>query len=109
MLNLSLKQDSSTVPKPMILNVERLTNFDLPYVYHFIRAGIPLKLIRKSNMDLLTDRVSVYYRNYKIGEGTLTPEMVKQMGMRQNAEACVHEIHKEKYMPINKLEIQLTL
>ena len=93
----------------MILNVESLTNFDLPYVYHMIREGIPLKLIRKSNMDLLTDRVSVYFRNYKLGESTLTQDMVKQIGMRNSVEATVHVIQKEKYMPINRLEIQLTI
>ena len=90
-----------------IVSVEGLTNHDMIYVYHHIQCGSIVDL-KSAGTNVKGDpRYSVKYRNFLLGFVTLSGIM-KSFFMDQNEmQAEIAIISKDKFMPINRLDIQI--
>lgn len=90
-----------------IVAVEGLTNHDMIYVYHHIQCGSIVELKPVGTTVTGDPRYSVNYRNFLLGFVTLSGIM-KSFFMDQNEmQAEIATISKEKFMPINRLDIQI--
>lgn len=87
--------------------VEEIMNYDMIYVYHHIRIGTKVNL-ELSGTNLNGDpRYAVYYGLFHLGFITISGIMKAFYEGQQQGEAEIVALSKDKFMPINALDIQI--
>ncbi len=90
-----------------IAKVEELMNYDMIYIYHHLKVGSEVRLSfleTRLNGDL---RYEVSYANFKLGIvqlGGVTKDLYQG---DEELFATISSVSKDKYLPINSLDIQL--
>ncbi|MFT4602515.1 MAG: hypothetical protein ACI857_002701 [Arenicella sp.] len=89
------------------LSVSELMNHDMIYVYHHLAAGTMVEL-KRSSENLNGDPVfKVFYKSFLLGTVAVSGIMKSFYEQEQTVLAEISAISKDKYLPINKLDIQL--
>lgn len=90
-----------------IVAVEGLTNHDMIYVYHHIQRGSMVNLKSDGTNVTGDPRYSVKYRGFLLGFVTLSGIMKSFFMEHNEMQAEIATISKDKFMPINRLDIQI--
>lgn len=82
-----------------------IKRYDLPVIYHHLREGVDLTLRVEHN-----NSIAAYFKNFKIGYIPFGDHRtVKAMLERGFSVSCrVSRVVREKYLPTQSLEIQIT-
>jgi hypothetical protein len=92
-----------------ILSVDELLNYDMIYIYHHLSVGSVLTL-RFKEINLFDDPIYlVSYKGFEIGTVRVSGIMKSFVNEHDEFEAEISAIGKDKYMPIKKLDIQMSV
>ncbi|MCH2224783.1 MAG: hypothetical protein MK066_08450 [Crocinitomicaceae bacterium] len=89
------------------LSVSELMNHDMIYVYHHLTEGAVVELKRYSENIEGDPIFKVYYKAFLLGVVTVSGIIKSFYSSERSIIAEVSAVSKDKYMPINKLDIQL--
>ncbi|MBD3636212.1 MAG: hypothetical protein HUJ25_02630 [Crocinitomicaceae bacterium] len=102
--NLGIGQEMSI---KATIAVEELMNHDMIYIYHHLKNGSVVQL-EQSGINLKGEpRYAVKFRGFLIGYATIAGIMRTFFEDQKEAEALVVSVSKQKFMPINGLDIQI--
>lgn len=91
-----------------LVKVEQLTSFDMIYVYHLLSIGTKLTLVKKGeklNGDLV---YKVMFNSFKLGYVTISSFSKIMFREEEELDATISNLSKEKYLPLNNLELSVT-
>ena len=89
------------------LSVSGLMNYDMIYVYHHIKEGTQVELKRHSE-NIQGDPVfNVFYKGFMLGTVAVSGIISSFYVGEDSFFAEVSGVSKDKYLPINKLDIQV--
>lgn len=89
------------------LSVSGLMDYDMIYVYHHLTAGTMVEL-KRSSENLNGDPIfQVFYKSFLLGTVAVGGIMKSFYQKQESVIADISAISKDKYLPINKLDIQL--
>jgi len=89
------------------LSVSELMNHDMIYVYHHLNEGTQVELKRHSENMQGDPIFKVFYKTFLLGTVAVTGIMKSFYVGEQSVLAEISAVSKDKYLPINKLDIQL--
>ena len=92
-----------------ILSVDELLNYDMIYIYHHLSIGSVLNLKFKETNLFDNPKYMVSFKGFALGCVTVTGLMKSFVNEHDEFEAEISAIGKDKYMPIKKLDIQMSV
>lgn len=108
-LNKLTKNQTQNIPLIQhVFKVSELFNYDMIYIYHHIKEGTNVSLIRDGLQISGNYRYFVYYKNFKLGSLFVSSFFTAQYGHLDTIEAEVTSITKERYLPIKHLDVLIT-
>lgn len=91
-----------------VFKVSELFNYDMIYIYHHIKEGTHVHLVRDELEISGNYRYFVYYKNFQIGSLFVSSFFTAQYGHLDTIKAEVTNLTKEKYLPIKQLDVLIT-
>ncbi len=110
MRQLKIQVQKSTLPNLGILTqIVELNKFDMIYIYHHLSIGDTLFLERDYNRLWDKNAICVFFKGFKIGyiSSKTSGIISKQIDRGEKVTAKVKELRKQKYMPLNGLDIEV--
>ncbi|MGV6860789.1 MAG: hypothetical protein ACWA41_03405 [Putridiphycobacter sp.] len=96
------------VPIHTIVNVNELSSHDMIYVYHLLSLGTKVRLSKSQEESLLEEiNYEVFYKNFKLGTITIKGVSKSLYQNESKLEAVISNLSKEKYLPLQSLELTL--
>jgi hypothetical protein len=93
----------------VLTSVDRLTNYDMIYVYHLMKIGDKLSLRRDYSNPFETDTVEVFFKGFKIGtiSRKSAPIISRLIDKGCPVMATIKEVMGEKYKPFSVLDVEI--
>lgn len=88
-----------------LINVTELSNHDMIYVYHLLSIGTKIKLYKTEKRLNGSIIYKVYFHNFLLGFAELSKLKQSFFAIDDVLEGTISKLSKEKYLPINNLEI----
>ena len=101
---------NSNLPSLGILtHVEELTRYEMIYIYHHLKSGAILDIEKDDNRAWDENSLMVSFKGFKLGYvSSKTSAMIsKKMVQGYAVSASVKSVSKEKYLPLNSMDIQV--
>jgi hypothetical protein len=112
MRQLKIQAPKQNLPSLGILTqIDELTKHDMIYIYHHLNIGA--ELILERDYARLWDKtaVGVFYKGFKIGYVSKKSSGIisKQIDKGHEVIAKIKTLYKQKYMPLEGLDIAVTI
>ena len=93
----------------IITSVSNLIKHDMIYIYHHMKIGDPVMLKRNTSNPFEPTAIDVYFKGFKIGTiaGKSNKIVSKLLDRGEKITATIKTMHKQKFMPLNGLDIEL--
>jgi len=93
----------------ILTSVEYLSKFDMIYIYHHIQPGCLLKLERDVSNPFEPNNIIVSFKGFKLGYVSQKSANIvgRLMDNGSQVEASVKCISRNKYMPLDGLDIEI--
>ncbi len=101
---------NSNLPNLGILtHVEELTRYDMIYIYHHLKNGAILDIEKDDNRAWDENSLMVSFKGFKLGYVSSKTSAIikKKMAQGYAISASVKSVNKEKYLPLNAMDIQV--
>lgn len=111
-LNLiSSLQQLQQQPLSILTAVQQLSSFDLIYIYHHLKIGNELQLVRDENHYLDRNAIQVFYKGFKIGylSQRISAIVAPKMEHQHPITAKVTSISRHRHLPFDGLDIEILL
>ena len=104
-----LKTQAELNEFPISTEVIGLSLFQMPMIYHHIKAGEELSLYYNYGATNPQQAVEIFYKNFKLGylPNTTATVIEKVMMHGFDLKVKVSNVVKRKYLPISELFIQI--
>ena len=87
----------------IVVSVQGLTRFDMIYIYHHVQNGEKVQLIKTE----IEGNFEVYFKTFKIGYIQLNKWNFSLNSIPNEAE--IKYISKHKYLPINQMDVEISI
>ena len=93
----------------ILTSVEQLGRFDMIYIYHHLKIGEELELIRDHSNPFEPYGIDVFFKGFKVGVVSPRTNRLNSKLIDKGAEvkATVKGLSKQKYMPLEGLDIEI--
>lgn len=112
MRHLKIQNPQQNLPSLGILTqIDELTKHEMIYIYHHLNVGAELTLERDYARLWDKTAVCVFYKGFKIGYVSKKSSGIisKQIDKGNNVIAKIKTLYKQKYMPLDGLDIAVTI
>lgn len=112
MRHLKIQPQQTKLPNLGILTrISELSKHDMIYIYHHLKIGSELHLERDRARLWDKNAVAIYYKGFMIGyvSDNTSGLICKQLDKGLNVSAKVKTLYKQKYMPLEGLDIIITI
>lgn len=110
MRHLKIQPQQHQLPSLGILTrISELSKHDMIYIYHHLKIGSELFLERDKTRLWDRNAVAVFYKGFKIGyvSDNTSGLICKQLDKGLSVFAKVKTLYKQKYMPLDGLDIEV--
>lgn len=112
MRHLKIQTPQQQLPSLGILTqIDELSSHDMIYIYHHLNIGSELTLERDYARLWDKTAIGVFYKGFKIGYISKKSSGIisKQIDKGNNVVAKIKTLYKQKYMPLEGLDIAVTI
>jgi len=93
----------------ILTHVEELTRYEMIYIYHHLKNGAILDIEKDENRAWDENSSMVSFKGFKLGYVSSKTSAIikKKMAQGYAVSASVKSLNKEKYLPLNAMDIQV--